>query len=142
VPFTFPTNRQLRIKGCLTHEALAKPDCFDINGNPCLLVMKDGNSTGLTVGRCAGLEVYLCDELDVESTEVAIYNYDSKSGPFCDYGDSGSLIFDGEGRMVGLLHSAVRKDDGDFVTYATPAWWVIEQLRLKYPHADSDRMTF
>ena len=140
--FQFPVFRQLRINGCLTRELLAAPDCFDNNGNPCLIVMKDGNATDLTVGRYAGLEVYLCDDLGAESVELAIYNYSMQSGSFSDKGDSGSLIFDGEGHMVGILHSGMLNGKSNHVTFATPAWWAIEQLKLKYPHADFNRIAF
>ena len=37
--------------------------------------------------------------------------------------DAGELIFDGEGHMVGILHSGMLKDGSNHVTYATPAWW-------------------
>ncbi|KAG6887384.1 hypothetical protein C0995_015686 [Termitomyces sp. Mi166 len=140
--FKWPTNCQLRINGCLTRELLAVPDCFDSNGEPCLIVMKDGNATDLTVGRYAGLEAYLCDDLGVESIELAIYNYNKQSGSFSDRGDSGSLIFDGEGHMVGIIHPGMPKGESNHVTYATPAWWAIEQLMVKYPHADFNRTTF
>ena len=69
--FKWPTNRQLRITGCVTRELLAVPDCFDSNGAPCLIVMKVGNTTDLTVGHYAGLEAYLCDDRGVESIELA-----------------------------------------------------------------------
>ncbi|KAG6900346.1 hypothetical protein C0995_003870 [Termitomyces sp. Mi166 len=140
--FRWPTNRQLRINGYLTRELLAVPDCFDSNGESCLLVMKNGNATDLMVGRYASLEAYLCDDLGVESIELAIYNYDKQSGSFSDKGDSGSLIFDGEGRMVGIIHSGMLKGESNHVTYATPAWWAIEQLIVKYPHADFNRTAF
>ena len=120
--FKFPPNRQLRINGLIPRE---------------LIVMKDGCATGLTVGRYAGLEAYLCDELDVESVELAIYNYDKQSGPFSAKGDSGSLIFDGEGRMLSILHSGMPKGGSNHVTFATPAEFAIEQLRKRYPYADS-----
>ncbi|KAI6143292.1 hypothetical protein BKA82DRAFT_30979 [Pisolithus tinctorius] len=120
--FEFPINGLLRINGWVPRELLAHPDCFDIYGEPCLIVMKDGNTTDLTVGRFAGLEAYLCDEHGVESVELAIYNYDRNSGPFSAKGDSGSLIFDGEGHMVSILHSGMGKDGSNHVTYATPAW--------------------
>lgn len=100
--------------------------------------MNDGNTTDLTVGRYAGLEAYTSDALGVESIELAIYDYDKQSGPFSAKGDSGSLIFDGKGRMVGILHSGMQKHG--HVTYATPAWWAIEQLKVKYPHADFNRI--
>ncbi|KAH9081743.1 hypothetical protein EDB83DRAFT_2334483 [Lactarius deliciosus] len=140
--FKFPTNRQLMINGWVTRELLANPDCFDMNGEPCLIVMKDGNATGLTVGRYAGLEAYLSDELGVESIELAIYNYNKSSGPFSSAGDSGSLIFDGAGKMVGILHSGMEKGTNSHVTYATPAWWAIDQLKLRYPYADFNRVDF
>ena len=140
--FKFPANRQLRINGCVTRERLAAPDCYDSSGKPCLIVMKDGNTTDLTVGRYAGLEAYLCDELGVESIELAIYNYNRQSGPFSAKGDSGSLIFDGEGHMVGILHSGMPKGASNHVTYGTPAWWIIEQLKLHYPYADFNRTAF
>ena len=44
--------------------------------------------------------------------------------------------------MVGILHSGMDSDRGKHVTYATPAWWVIEQLKIQYPHADFYRTTF
>lgn len=138
--FQFPTNRQLRINGWLSREFLANPDSFDGNGEPCMIVMKYGNTTDLTVGRFAGLEAYVCDEHGQESTELAVYNYDCESGPFSAKGDSGSLIFDGMGRMVGILHSGMPKSG--HVTFATPAWWAIEKLKDEYPHAVFDRQSF
>ncbi len=110
--FKWPTNHQLRINGCVTRELLAVPNCFDSNGGPCLIVMKDSNTTDLMVGHYAGLEAYLCYDLSVESTELAIYNYDKQYDPFSAKGESGSLIFDGAGHMVGILHSAMPKGRG------------------------------
>lgn len=49
--FKFPINGLLRINGWVPRELLAHPDCFDSNGEPCLIVMKDGNTPDLTVGR-------------------------------------------------------------------------------------------
>jgi len=104
--------------------------------------MNDGNTGDLTVGRYAGLEAYLCNELGVESTKLAIYNYDKQSGSFSAKGDSGSLIFDGEGLMVGILHSGMPKGASSHVTYATPTWWAIEQLKPQYPHTDLNCTSF
>lgn len=106
------------------------------------MVMKNGNTTDLTIGRCAGLEAYLCDVHGVESIELAIYNHDQRSGSFSDKGDSGSLVFDGQGRMVGIIHSGMPRGGSNHVTFATPAWWAIEQLKKQYPHADFDRTAF
>lgn len=104
--------------------------------------MKDGNTSDLTVGRYAGLEAYICDDLGVESIELAIYNYDKQTGPFAAKGDSGSLVFDGQGKMVGILHSGMCKVGNSTVAYATPAWWAVEQIKVQYPHADFNRESF
>jgi hypothetical protein len=67
-----------------------------------------GNTTDLTVGRYSGLEAYLSDDLGVESIELAIYNYDKRSGPFSTKGDSGE-----------------RREHPRHLCH--PAWWVIEE---------------
>ena len=104
--------------------------------------MKYGNTTDLTVGRYTGPEAFVRDDLGQESTELAIYNYDRESGPFSAKGDSGSLVFDGLGHMVGILHSGMPKGTMGHVTFATPAWWVVEKLKERYPHADFNRQSF
>jgi hypothetical protein len=140
--FKFPTNRQLRIKRLCHARAPGCSRLFRQQRRALPYRHEDGNTTDLTVGRYAGLESFLCDDFGVESIELAIYNYDKQSGPFSAKGDSGSLIFDGEGHMVGILHSGMPKGGSNHVTYATPAWWAIEQLKLKYPHADFNRIVF
>ena len=131
----------VRINGIVTRELLASPDLFDYEDLPCFIVLKDGSTTDLTVGRYAGLESFLCDEGGVESVELAIYNYNKKSSPFSAKGDSGSLIFDGLGHMVGLLHSGKSRNSftGAHVTYATPIWWLVGRIKERYPHADFNR---
>ncbi|QRV97300.1 transmembrane protein [Ceratobasidium sp. AG-Ba] len=132
----------LEIRGVVTHELLVTPCCYDKDGDPIFIVGKNGNTTDFTVGRHAGLEAYLCDESGRESVEVAIYNYDRSSGSFSAKGDSGALIFTGDGRMLAILHSAIGKGHYSHVSFGTPAWWVIEQLKTRYPHADFDRTSF
>ena len=80
----------------------------------------------------------MSDESGLESVELAIYNYNKKSGPFSAKGDSGSLVFDGLGRMVGLLHSGNSKNPltSTHVTYATSAWWLVNRIKVRYSHAD------
>ena len=104
--------------------------------------MKDGNTTDLTVGRYVGLEAYICDEFGIETTELAIYNYNKQSGPFSAKGDSGSAIFTGDGRLVGILHSGMSKGISTHVTFAMAAWRVFEYIKARYPHADLWREIF
>ena len=143
-PWQYPINRQLKINGIITREQLTDSE-LDSEDQFDLIVLKHGSATYLTVGRFAGLESFLCDEHGVESVELAIFNYDHTSGSFSGRGDSGSLIVDSQGRMVGLLHSRRSKSGGcssAHATYATPAWWVIDRIKEKYPHADFHRTSW
>ncbi|KAF9790395.1 hypothetical protein BJ322DRAFT_385619 [Thelephora terrestris] len=140
--FNPPPNRQLRVKGIVTRELLANPDCFDSNDEPCLIVLKDGGASDLTVGNHAGLEAYLADDFGQESVELAIYNYNKQSGDFSAKGDSGSLIVDGKGNMLGLLHSGMPRGGSNHVTFATPAWWIVQKIKDQYPHADFYRTSW
>lgn len=139
----FPFNDMLRIHSAVPYELMATPDCYDESGDPIYIVGKDGNTTNLTVGWYAGLEAYLCDEFGRESIEVVVYNYSKTSGNFSANGDSGLLIFTGDGCMLAILHSSMQKGLSSHVTYGTPAWWVIKQLvEGPYPNANFNHMYF
>ena len=93
ITFQFPEGRKLRIEGCATKEDLAHPAEFDSEGQRCLIVGKDGNSTDLTVGRYAGLISFTQNEVGIESVELGIYNSGVKTAEvFSAKGDSGSLV--------------------------------------------------
>ncbi|KAF8642055.1 hypothetical protein AX16_009711, partial [Volvariella volvacea WC 439] len=143
--FKYPEGRLLKISGILSKELLYDPDMVDGNDDPCLIVIKDGNTTGVTIGRMTGLESFTRDDKTGEEfIELAIYNYDKNSCVFSAKGDSGSLIVDGLGRMAGLLTGGSYKTltaTAD-VTYATPMWWLWARIKAKYPHADLFRTTF
>ncbi|KAM5531085.1 hypothetical protein V8D89_015250 [Ganoderma adspersum] len=137
IPFKYPVGRKFKVQGVVTPELLANPDLYDSDGQRCLVVGKDGTKTGLTFGRYAGLVSFLCDELGVESIELGIYNWGKNAGVFSDKGDSGALVWDGLGRIVGQLHSGQSKDGSTspHVTYATPGWWLLQRIKAKFPHA-------
>jgi len=94
----------LKIGKPLTRQLLANPDCFDEFGEPLYVVGKYGSKTGFRLGRYSGLEGYICTDIGLESKEVVVYNFDLTSGDFSDHGDSGALIFNGEGAGLALLH--------------------------------------
>ena len=146
--FKFPNGRKLRIKGCATKEELANPAEFDNEGQPCLIVGKDGNSTDLTVGRYAGLVSFTQNEVGIESVELGIYNSGVKGAEvFSAKGDSGSLVWHtkgGEARIVGQLHSGQNKggSTSNHVTYCTPGWYLLKQIKKKFKYADFYRTTW
>lgn len=140
--FKYPDDGKLRIHGCASKEDLAVPAEFDSEGQRCLMVGKDGNTTDLTVGRYAGLESFAQNSVGVESIELAIYNagHNKANETFSAKGDSGSLIWhmrDGKAYIVGQLHSGHNKggSTNNHVTYCTPGWWLLEQIKKKYKHA-------
>ena len=143
--FKYPEGHQLRINGIISKELSVNPDPLDDNDLPCLIVLKDGDTTDLTVGRATGMESFVRDDdTEEESIELAVYNYDKKSGVFSAKGDSGSLVVDGLGRMVGLLHDVTSKgglDTAD-VSYVTPMHLPWPCIKARYKHADLNRVTW
>jgi len=146
--FKFPVQRKLRIEGCATKEDLANPAEFDSEGQRCLIVGKDGNTTDLTVGRYAGLVSFTLNEVGTESVELGIYNSGVKGAEaFSAKGDSGSLVWhatNGKARIVGQLHSGNNKggSTSNHVTYCTPGWYLLDQIRKKFKYADFYRTTW
>jgi len=118
------------------------PDTGDKNGEPLYIVAKYGNTTKLTLGRYSGMEAYTCNDIGLESREVVVYNYSKTSGDFSDHGDSGSLIFTGDGNALAMLHSGMPRGLYNHVTYGTPIWWVIKQILVKYPNAEFYGMAY
>ena len=114
-----------------------------LGAEPYIVVMKDGCTTNLTFGRCAGLESFQCGDDGVRSVELAIYNFGKMAQPFSAKGDSGSLVFNSKGKMVALLHSGKAKAGtgpcATYITYSTPAWRLRKWIEEIYPEADFDR---
>jgi len=111
------------------------PDTEGKNGEPLYVVAKYGNTTKLTLGNYSGMDAYTCTEFGLESREVVVYN-GKGSGDFSAKGDSGSLIFTGDGDGLAILHSGMPRGMHNHVTYATPLWWVIKLLLERYPFAE------
>ena len=141
--FTFPEERKLRIDACASPHDLAAPAELDAQGERCLMVGKDGSATGLTVGRYAVLVSFVRDAAGVESVELGVYNAGAETAEvFAGPGDSGALVWhmhgDGKAHIVGQLHSGCNKGGATscHVSYCTPGWHLLEQVKEKYPHAD------
>ena len=61
--------------------------------------------------------------------EFAALPFNSKSGPFSDKGDSGSVIIDGLGRIGGLITSGAGRKGSPDVTYATPINFLLKRMQ-------------
>ncbi|EGN92456.1 hypothetical protein SERLA73DRAFT_191106 [Serpula lacrymans var. lacrymans S7.3] len=138
--FTYPNDRLLPLVGTITDQQMHHPDMFDSNHEPCLLVVKSGNSTGTTIGRANGVfsvvREYYAHDMNINQTsmEWGIFSYSEGSGVFSEPGDSGSIIADIKGRIGGMLTGGSGTDKVD-MTYATPFWWLLERIKANFPDA-------
>ncbi|KAI9450878.1 hypothetical protein BJY52DRAFT_1206074 [Lactarius psammicola] len=124
-----PDDRLLKLEDIISKDLMLNPDMLDRDGEPCLLVIKNGNTTSVTIGRANGIFSYT-------STEWAILPYDSKSGVFSAPGDSGSIIADSRGRIGGLLTGGAGKMESSDITYATPFFWLNPRIKENgFPNA-------
>ncbi|TFK50104.1 hypothetical protein OE88DRAFT_1809129 [Heliocybe sulcata] len=85
-------------------------------------------------------EANVVNDLAGSSWEVAIFNFTREN--FSYKGDSGSCIFNAEGKMVTFLHSGMPRGMSSHVTFGTPAHFVLDHIRKRYPYADFNRGTF
>ena len=139
-PFKYPRDRLLRIRGIASEELLRDPRIHnDKNDRRGITVLKDGNTTGLTIGHIAGMVSFVRGTEGMESIELGVYNVDREE-VFSKEGDSGSLVVDVHGRMVGLMHAGTMMEMSDGsemdVTYVTPMYWLWPHITKKYVHAD------
>lgn len=135
--FLFPVDRLLRLHGIIPEEEIRHPDKLDRDPAGCLIVLKLGGTTGLTIGRANNVFSYtrrhFSENNSGDSMEWAILPFDHSSGAFSAAGDSGSAIVDGTGRIGGLLTSGSGATDSIDVTYATPIDFVLETIRSSEP---------
>ncbi|PBK83108.1 hypothetical protein ARMGADRAFT_679182 [Armillaria gallica] len=131
--FLYPFDRLLRLQGTIPDEEMRHPTALDQKDDPCLMVIKCGNTTSLTVGRandiCSYARIYDDDDKAETSKEWAILPLASKSGAFSEKGDSGSVIVDGLGRIGGLLTGGAGTMASLDITYATPISFLLKRMQ-------------
>ena len=138
--FKYPYDRLLKLQGITPEDKLHNPDMLDCDGEPCLFVVKNGNATGVTIGRATGIfsyvREYFPNDTRQTSMEMAVLPYDHKSGAFSAPGDSGSIIADGCGRICSLLTGGAGKIDSSDITYSTPFFWLLPRIKANgFPNA-------
>lgn len=123
--------------GIITDDLMRTPDMWDVDGEPCLLVVKSGNATNTTIGRANGIFSIVRDyfqDLSIHQTSME-WGIINKSEVFSEPGDSGSIIADIRGRIGGMLTGGSGKTNSD-MTYATPSWWLLERIKANgFPDA-------
>ncbi|KAL5632565.1 hypothetical protein ACGC1H_005496 [Rhizoctonia solani] len=123
---------------------MRKPDMCNKHGEPCLPVVKHGNTTGTTLGHANGI-MSIIHKYGTGSTvgvatsmEWCIINAGKQSPVFSAGGDSGSAIVDIRGQMGGKLSGGGGATVATDVTYATPFWWELGRIKSYLHHANLD----
>ncbi|KAG8816620.1 hypothetical protein FRC19_011909 [Serendipita sp. 401] len=113
--FNYLGDHLLQFDGTISDEEMWKPSPKthdhdhdnDNDNDPCIMVIKRGSASDLTVGRLNTIRsftrVYFKDQLGQVSKEITVLPRSYKSGAFSKPGDSGSAVVDGKGRIAGLL---------------------------------------
>lgn len=133
--FKYPHDGLLQLQDVVKEDELRHPTELDKNSEECIIVVKNGN----TIGRATGIESFVREysEHGIRATSmaVAIYPHSQKDGAFSAPGDSGSVIADANGRIVGILQvtgGACKTDSSNSdVSYATPYYWVEERTSTR-----------
>jgi hypothetical protein len=112
---------------------------LDTNGEECFIVVKNGATTGVTLGRMTCIESFVREYKDytIHSTsrEIPVYSYSNKDRAFSAPGDSGSVVGDANSRIVGMLTGGAGLDDDTDVTYVSAYASLNECIKKAFPHS-------
>ncbi|GBE80099.1 hypothetical protein SCP_0213020 [Sparassis crispa] len=103
--FEYPGDRLLRFHETISDQEMFRPNPKnkDYDNDPVIMVLKNGNSSNLTIGRLNTIRAFLHEYFKGKpgkmSKEVGVFPRNSKSGPFSERGDSGSMVIDTIGRL-------------------------------------------
>jgi hypothetical protein len=132
--FEMMGNKSLKLEGCIPENDMKHPKVTDVNGEPCLIVAKRGPITRVTWGKANEVTSVRRTDPDVVSKEWCVVGL-RRSQPFSEKGDSGSVVFDLEGRIGGIMTSGAGWNETLDTTYVTPMVWLLSDIkeRLKMP---------
>jgi hypothetical protein len=135
--FKYPRGGLMQLQDFVKDDELRRPTMLDENGEECLIVVKNGTTTGVTLGRATSIESFVREYKDyaIHSTsmQVAVYPYSHKDRAFSAPGDSGSLVGDANSRIVGMLTGGAGQTDSTDVTYVSPYYFLDERIKKAFP---------
>jgi hypothetical protein len=133
----YPPDGLLQAYGIVQEDELRNPQHLDVYNKKCLLVVKNGMTTGTTFGRVNGFESFVRHYppygINETSTEIAVLKYSKDHPRFSEPGDSGSIVLDRTGKIVGVLTGGGGPMDSTDISYLTPYFDIHAQLTAKYP---------
>ena len=132
--FNMGRNKSLKLEGCIPEDEMKHPKMTDMDGEPCLIVAKRGPTTRVTWGRANEVKSVRRTGPEVTSREWCVVGL-AESQPFSKKGDSGSVVFDLEGRIGGIMTAGAGLTDSVDTTYVTPMVWLLSDIKeqLKMP---------
>ncbi len=135
----YPPGGLMQLRNIVKYNELRNPTMLDVNGENCLIVVKNGATTGVTLGRATGIESFVREYKDyaIHSTsrEVAVYAYSNKDGAFSAPGDSGSVVGDANSSIVGMLTGGAGLTDSTDITYVSAYADLNESIKRAFPHS-------
>ena len=140
--FKYPGDRLLQFFGTISDQEMYRPDPGnkDHKNDPVIMVMKNRNTSGLTVSRLNTIHsfsrVFFEGGAGKMSKEVCVLPRNSKSGPFSFCRDSGSAIIDGTGRVCGILTGGDGATNVSDCTFVTSINFLIKRLADHGIHAN------
>lgn len=132
--FKYPGDRLLRFSGTASDQEMFSPDqtTKDNDNDPDIMVLKNGNTSNLTVGRLNTIRAFLREYCEGKpgkmSKEVGVFPRNSESGPFSERGDSGSVVIDGTGRVCGIITGGDGATDASDCTFVTSINFLVKRL--------------
>jgi hypothetical protein len=137
--YEYPRHGLLQARGIIQANEIHNPTQLDANREQCLLVVKHGPATGTTIGRVSGMVSFVrkYNEYGIKgrSTEIAVLPYGNAGGPFSALGDSGSIVLDRTGRILGMLTGGAGATDSTDVTYVTPYSFIDQDIKRSFPNS-------
>lgn len=139
--YMYPENGLLQIYGWVPESEMHMPTQLGADGDPRMTVIKNGRTTGTTVGWLNGLDSLVrhydfegADSIEFTAMETTIVPHGGR-GAFSDYGDSGSTILDRKGRIVALLTGGGGLRDETDITFATAGHKLFPHIMKAVPGA-------
>jgi hypothetical protein len=137
--YEYPEDSLLQAFGVIQADKIHNPKQLDANGEQCLLVVKNGLTMGTTISRVTGMESFTrtFNEYGIKETsmEIAVLPYGNAIGPFSTPGDSGSIVLDRNGHILGMLNGGAGSTNRTDVTYLTPYWYIEAEIRRHFPNS-------
>ncbi|KAL5490711.1 hypothetical protein ACEPAI_5545 [Sanghuangporus weigelae] len=137
--FKYPRGGLMQLRDFVKDGELRRPTMLDANGEQCLIVVKNGATTAVTLGRATGIESFVRAYKDyaihTTSMEIAVYPYSHKDGAFSAPGDSGAVVADANSRIVGMLTGGAGQTDSTDVTYVSPYYFLDERIKKAFPNS-------